>query len=218
MKIIPVLLAVIFTFGIFADVLPEGKKKISYQVELYNTGDFADYVFLAYPVNVSGGKPMLEAVKVESGKPFYLQCRFGVPVFYAIRKDKFNPEDINTDGIQNDEEKEKKLKDYFETNSNLIPSIQVNCTNYVDKDAKYSQILRKYKVADIKSDTMIINTEKVLYLDKNGNVLEEKVPGENGSLDVVDPVGTSVSLLFYAIPALALVGIITVVLVRRARK
>jgi hypothetical protein len=216
MKIFSVLTAVIFSFSLFADVLPEGKKKVSYQVEIVNTGDFSDYVFLAYPVNTSGGKPMLEAVKVEGGKPFYLQCRFGVPVIYAISKNKFNPEDINTEGIQNEEEKDKKLKDYFETNTALIPSIKVNCTNFVDKDEKYSQILRKYKIAEIKSDTMIINTEKVQYLDKSGNVLEEKAPGEKG--DVVDPVSSSINILFYAIPVLALVGIITVVLIRRSRK
>ena len=216
MKIFSVLTAVIFSLSLLADVLPEGKKKVTYQVEIVNTGDFSDYIFLAYPVNVSGGKPMLEAVKVESGKPFYLQCRFGVPVIYAISKNKFNPEDINTDGIQNEDEKDKKLKDYFETNTSLIPSIKVNCTNYVDKDAKYSQILRKYKIAEIKSDTMIINTDKVQYLDKSGNVLEEKSPGEKG--DVVDPVSSSINILFYAIPVLALVAIITIVLIRRSRK
>lgn len=216
MKTVTVFIALLFAFCSFADVLPEGQKKISYQVEIANTGDFSNYVFLAYPVNISGGRPMLEAITIEGGKPFYLQCRFGVPVIYAISKDKFNPEDINTDGITNEQEKDKKLRDYFETNTNLIPSVKVSCTNYVDKDEKYSSILRRYKISEIKSDTMLIKTEKVLYMDKNGNVIDEKTSGEKS--DVVDPVSKSFSIMFYAIPILAMIGIITIALIRKSRK
>jgi hypothetical protein len=97
----------------------------------------------------------------------------------------------------------------------------VNCNNYVDKDEKYSSVLRQYKIASIAADTMVINTEKILYKDNNGNVIEEKGPGEKGDIeksDVVTPSKNSMSLLYLALPVIAFVAIISVVLIRRMKK
>lgn len=199
-----------------ADILPEGKKKVSFSFEVTNADAHPNYVLLAYPVNTSGGKPELECVVLQNSTPVIMQCRFGVPTIYAIKKDKFNPADIDVKGISDDNERDKKLSEYFKTNKDLIPSVTVNCNNYVDKDEEYSKILRQYKVASISADTMKMALEKVLYKDKDGNTLEEKTPGEKS--DVVDPVSSSASLLYYAIPILALIAIVTVVLIRRMKK
>lgn len=202
--------------SIFADVLPEGKKKVSYSFEVTNVDAYGDYMLIAYPVNTSGGKPELEAVILQNSKPVRMECRFGVPTIYAIKKDKFNAADIDVKGITDDNERDKKLGEYFNTNKDLIPSVTVSCNNYVDKDEKYSKILRQYKVEMISADTMKMATEKILYQDKDGKTIEEKGPGEKS--DVVDPVKSSASLLYYAIPIVALIAIASIVLIRRMKK
>jgi hypothetical protein len=200
----------------FSDVLPEGKKKVSFSFEVTNIDAHPNYIFIAYPVNTSGGKPELESVILQNSTPVRMECRFGVPTLYAIKKDKFNAADIDVTGITSDSERDKKLSDYFKTNTDLIHSAKVSCNNYVDKDEKYSAMLRQYKVESITADTMMMGIEKVKYKDSDGNVIEEKAPGEKS--DVVDPVGSSASMLYYAIPILAVVAIATIVIIRRMKK
>jgi hypothetical protein len=220
MKQIIFLIALVSFGSIFADVLPDGKKKISFNFEVTNTDSYSEYVFLAYPVNTSGGRPMIEYVAIKN-LPVHIECRFGTPVIYAIKRELFDAEDLSTDGITNETEKDKKLAAYFNENKNLIRSVKVNCNNYVDKDEKYSSILRQYKITGIAADTMVINTEKILYKDNSGNVIEEKAPGEKGDIeksDVVTPSKNSMSLLYLALPVVALIAIISVVLIRKMKK
>lgn len=215
-KILLVLILAISCISSFSDVLPEGKKKVSFSFEVTNIDAHTDYIFIAYPVNTSGGKPELESVILKNSTPVRMECRFGVPTLYAIKKDKFNSADIDVTGITSDSERDKKLSDYFKTNTDLIHSARVSCNNYVDKDEKYSAMLRQYKVESITADTMMMGIEKVLYKDKDGNVIEEKAPGEKG--DVVDPKRSAGSMLYYAIPILAVVAIATIVIVRKMKK
>jgi len=216
MKLIIFLIAAL-TFGsILADVLPDGKKKVSFSFEVTNIDSYPGYVFLAYPVNTSGGRPMFEYVALKNSNAVGMECRFGTPVIYAIKGELFNAEDLSTAGLTTEEEKDKKLAAYFKENKNLIHSINVSCNNYVDKDEKYSSMTRQYKISSITADTMVINTEKVLYKDGSGNVIDEKVPGEKG--DVVTPAKNSLSLLYLALPVIALVAIVSVVLIRKMKK
>lgn len=216
MKLIIFLIAALAFGSLSADVLPDGKKKISFSFEVANIDSYPDYVFLAYPVNISGGRPMFEYVALKNSTAVGMECRFGTPVIYAIKRELFNGEDLSTAGLTTEEEKDKKLAAYFKENKNLIHSINVSCNNYVDKGEKYSSMTRQYKISRVTSDTMIINTEKVLYKDGSGNVIDEKVPGEKG--DVVTPTKNSLSLFYLALPVIALIAIISVVLIRKMKK
>lgn len=55
------ILSFVFSSFIKADLLPEGKKKISYGFEVTNVDSFPEYTFLAFPVNQSNGVPYLTA-------------------------------------------------------------------------------------------------------------------------------------------------------------
>ncbi len=217
MKLLIFLIVSFCLSSISADVLQEGKKKISFSFEVTNIDSYPDYIFLAYPVNQSNGRPMIECETVKNSKPIHLACRYGVPVIYAIKKDLFNPEDINVSGINDDQEREKKLTAYFTDNKNLIPSVKVTCSSLVDKEERYSAIQRQYKIESVKSDTMLITTEKILYKNSSGDIIDEKTPGEKGdALSPVDVAGKN--FLYYALPAIALVAIVSIVLIRRMKK
>ena len=88
-KIVIVLLFISSSF-IKADLLPEGKKKISYSFEMTNIDSYPDYTFIAYPVNFSNGVPDIHAVKLSSGKDLNISCKFGSPKIYAVKNTAFN--------------------------------------------------------------------------------------------------------------------------------
>jgi len=207
--IFSILFAAAITNLVFSDILPENKKKISFSFEVINIDSFGDYIFLAYPVNISDGAIFIVCLTISSGEPIYLPCKYDLPPrIYAIKKDFYNPDDYKY-GIDR-----KKLDSLFANNKNHIPSIRISCSGLADKNASYNTVLDSYKIESITADTMIIILDKTVKKDKNGNIIDE-FKG-----DVVGiPGGKSfTNYIYYAIPFAAIILIVTIVVIRKMKK
>lgn len=197
-----------FSF-VYTDEIPEDKKKISYSFEITNTDAFQDYVILAYPVNISSGVPMITYYEMKQGRPLDLPCKFGPePRIYAIKKELYNPEYFKV----NDDDFGKKLDSLFALNRDLIPSSGISCTGYADKNARYDGIKDQLKIESVKPDTMIISLEKTLFIDRKGKVIDES-KGE-----INKPENEKSKYLYYSIPFISLVFIVTLVVIRKMKK
>jgi len=217
LKVISAILLILFfaVYNLKADLLPDGKKKVSYSFTISNLDKYPDYVFLAYPVNQSGGAPMIECEELKQGQQLHLACRYGEPVIYAILKTEFNRSDIFSEEKTNSRDYENKLSEYFSGNKNLIPSIRISCSRYADSDVKYDSEQELFKIEDIRKDTMIVSREKSVYKDRNDNIIDESYnnrdDNQNGS-------GSKLKYLYFSIPLLSLVFIAAVIIIRKQRK
>jgi hypothetical protein len=220
MNIFRIMIFLLFISGslIKADLLPEGKKKISYGFTVTNTDSFPGYTFIAYPVNQSNGVPYLTANILNPDKALHLACRFGAPVIYAVRKENFNYSILDSiNNISDDKERDLQLKKYFE-NKNFIPSVKVICNSFVDRDEKYDVIQENFRIESIEADTMIIKSQKLLYKDRNNNIIDAKDSRMKAKDDLVSPTQKYSNYLLIIIPVLALVSIVTIILIRKMKK
>jgi hypothetical protein len=220
MNIFKIMIFLLFVFSslIKADLLPDGKKKISYGFTVTNIDSFPGYTFIAYPVNQYNGVPDLTANILNSDKVLELACRFGVPVIYAVRKENFNSSILDSiNSISDDKEKDLQLKKFFE-DKNFIPSIKVTCNSFVDRDEKYDVIQENFRIESIEADTMIIKSQKLLYKDRNNNIIDAKDSRMKAKDDLVSPTQKYSNYLLIIIPVLALVSIVTIILIRKMKK
>ena len=210
--IISSLLFIILVYGfVTADELPENKKKISYGFEVTNMESFPDYIFLAYPVNTSGGVTYIQCKQLLTGKTVYLPCKFGpAPNIYAINKDLYNPEIFKV----KDNNSDKFLDSLFENNKDFIPSLKISCTGYAEKSAPYSEIKDQLKIESITADTMIIKLEKTLFMDNKGKVIDES---KGGLLDDLNGRNGN-NYFYYSLPFISLVLIVSIVIIRKMKK
>lgn len=53
MNILKIVIFILFVHSVFiyADLIPDNKKKISYSFQVTNIDSYPDYTFIAYPVN-----------------------------------------------------------------------------------------------------------------------------------------------------------------------
>ncbi len=213
-----IILLFVFSILIKADVIPEGKKKISYGFEVSNIDSFPGYTFIAFPVNQSNGVPDITANILNSNKALHLACRFGAPVIYAVKNENFDRTYFDSlNNLRDDKDREKLLKDLF-LDKKFIPSIKITCNSYVDKDEKYDVIQENFKIESIRSDTMLIKSQKILYKDRNNNILDAKDSHMKAKDDLVSPTQKFSSYLLIIIPVLALISIVTIILIRKMKK
>ncbi|MBZ0202559.1 MAG: hypothetical protein K8I03_06040 [Ignavibacteria bacterium] len=201
-----------------SDLLPEGKKKISFSFVITNIGDYPEYVFLAYPVNQSRGRPMIEFTKLEHGKATGLACRYGNPVIYAIKKDLFNPADLDISGIEDEKSQLKKLDSFFTGNNNLIPSLKITCSSLADRDAKYHYVQDEYQIQSIKTDTMIIDRGETIYKDRSGNKINSEESPLKPEGDLLPPTKKYTGYLYFALPVLAIIAVVSLVVIKKMKK
>lgn len=216
--IITILLLFVLGSAVKADLLPEGKKKISYSFEVTNIDSFPGYTFVAFPINNSNGVPMLYAGVLNSGKNVELSCKFGVPVLYAIKSEDFDAAKFDSlNRIDDDKVRNLQLRNYIE-NGKFIPSIKVTCSSFADRDAKYYYVQELFRVESIETDTMIIRSTKTLYKDTQKNIIDAKDSKSGVRDDIVSPTEKYSSYLLIVIPVLALIAIISVLLIRKMKK
>ncbi len=217
LKIVLLILFVHSAF-IYADVISDNKKKISYSFEVTNIDSYPDYTFIAYPVNFSNGVPDIHAVKISSGIEMNISCKFGTPKIYAVKNSAFNSQYFDSvESIREDAQRNSKLKALIENNSDFIPAVKISCSNYADKDAKYYYVQDEFTIESIKTDTVIINS-KTLYKDSNKNIIDAKDSKMTAREDLVTPEKKFTGYLFIIIPVLALVSIVSVILIRKMKK
>ncbi len=210
----------LFVFGSFvkADLLPDGKKKISYSFEVTNIDSFPGYTFVAYPVNNSNGVPMIYAGVLSPGKSIDLSCKFGVPVIYSVKNEDFNAVKFDSlNQIDDDNSRNAQLRNFIE-NGKFIPSSKIICSSFADRDAKYYYVQELFRVESIDSDTMIIRSTKTLYKDTQKNIIDAKDSKSGVKDDIVSPTEKYSSYLLILIPVLALIAIVSIVLIRKMKK
>lgn len=214
-----IILLFVFASFIKADVIQEGKKKIYYSFEILNIDSYTDYTFIAYPVNFSNGVPNIHAVKLTHGEDLSISCKFGSPVIYAVKNTDFNIQYFDSlNKITDDIQRNGKLKTLITGNKIYIPSLNVSCSNFADRDAKYYYVQEQFSIESIKPDTMIINSVKTIYQDQNKNIIDAKDSKMRSREDLVSPSSNKSGYLLIIIPVLALVSFVTIILIRKMKK
>ena len=216
--IITILLLFVFGSAVKADLLPDGKKKISYSFELTNIDSFPGYTFVAFPINNSNGIPMIYAGVLNSGKNMDLSCKFGAPVIYAIKNEDFDGIKFDSLNQISDNNTRSAQLNEFMKKSKFIPSLKVTCSSFADRDAKYYYVQELFRVDSIESDTMIIRSTKTLYKDTQKNIIDAKDSKSGVKDDIVSPSEKYSSYLLILIPVLALIAIVSIVLIRKMKK
>lgn len=220
MNILKIVIFILFVHSVFiyADLIPDNKKKISYSFQVTNIDSYPDYTFIAYPVNFSNGVPDIHAVKIPSGKEMNISCKFGTPKLYAVKNSVFNSQYFDSvESIREDAQRNSKLKALIENNSDFIPAVKISCSNYADKDAKYYYVQEEFTIESIKTDTVIINS-KTLYKDSNKNIIDAKDSKMKARDDLVTPEKKYSGYLIIIIPILALISVVTIILIRKMKK
>ena len=216
--IITILLLFVFGSAVKADLLPDGKKKISYSFELTNIDSFPGYTFVAFPINNSNGIPMIFASVLNSGKNMDLSCKFGAPVMHAIKNEDFDGIKFDSLNQISDNNTRSAQLNEFMKKSKFIPSLKVICSSFADRDAKYYYVQELFRVESIETDTMIIRSTKTLYKDTQKNIIDAKDSKSGVKDDIVSPSEKYSSYLLILIPVLALIAIVSIVLIRKMKK
>lgn len=208
----------IFSASLLADLLPEGKKRIDYSFELTNINSYPDYTFIAYPFNNSNGAPDIIALIIKDGSNINPSCKYGSPKILAVKTADFDKElfdsinSINESNIRN-----IKLEKFF-SSEKFISSKNVQCEAYANRDAKYYYINEQYSIENISSELLAIKSKKIIYKDKNKNIIDAEDSKSFSKDDVVSPASEVSSYLIIIIPILALIALITVLVIRKMKK
>jgi len=198
----------------YSDILPAGKKKISYFFDISGIDKFQDYVFLAYPVNQSDGNPLNKCVILENSKPVFLSCKYNSPAIYAIKKDLFNSEDI-VSGNNHWGTKNEKLDSFF-TNINFVKTKVIGCYTFVDKDAEFDRVTVYYSVNSVDTDSLRIKKEKTIRALDNDRVIDEII--EESSIINGSENGNTAGYIYFSLPFLSLIAIMTYIAVQKMNK
>lgn len=217
LKLIFILLIILSSL-IRADLLPDGKKKISYSFEVTNLDSFPGYTFVAFPINNSNGIPMIFASVLNSGKNMDLSCKFGAPVIYAVKNEDFDISKFDSLNQNSDNNiRSSQLNEYM-NKGKFIPSLKIICSSFADRDAKYYYVQELFRIESIETDTMIIRSTKTLYKDTQKNIIDAKDSKSGVKDDIVSPSEKYSSYLLILIPVLALIAIVSIVLIRKMKK
>lgn len=200
------------------DVLPDGKKRVQYSFELTNIDSYPDYTFIAFPMNTSNGAPNVTAEIITAGFPLGPSCKYSSPVIYAVKTADFNRAVFDSlNSLRESSTRSVMLKNFI-SESKFLPSVTINCEAYADRDVKYYYINEQYYVEGITKDSVTIKSKKVIYKDGNNNIIDAKDSKSKLKDDVVSPASTAVSYLIFVIPALALIALVTILVIRKMRK
>lgn len=207
----------IFSASLLADLLPEGKKPVRYSFELTNLNSYNGYTFIAFPVNNSNGAPNITANILTQDLSVSPSCKYSTPQIYAVKNEDFNKvlfDSLNT--IKESSLRSVKLKEFI-SSGKFIPSLQIQCEAFAERDAKYYYMHEQFKVESMSADTMIIKSQKMIYKDGNNNVIDAK-DSKSMKDDVVTPKAEVGSYIIIIIPVLALVALVSVFVIRKMRK
>jgi hypothetical protein len=203
--------------SLIADVLPEGKKPVRYSFELTNIDSYSGYTYIAFPVNNSNGAPNITAEVLSQGLSISPSCKYSTPQFYAVKNEDFNKALFDSlNSIKESSFRSVKLKEFI-TSGKFIPSIQIQCEAFADRDAKYYYIHEQFKVESMTGGTVVIKSQKIIYKDGNNNVIDAK-DSKSMKDDVVTPKAEVGSYILIIIPVLALVALVSVFVIRKMRK
>ena len=145
-----------------ADVLPDGKKKVSYNFRIENIDSYPDYSFLVYPVNVSNGIPVLHSYFIKDSSWIDIFCKFGSPALYIIKNSDLNKSDLDSiNSIGDNNTRANALREFFDSKKSLMTrSASINCISYVGRDAKYDVIQDELKIEKASGDSLVIKNSK----------------------------------------------------------
>jgi hypothetical protein len=203
-----------------ADVLPDGKKKISYNFRLSNINSYPDYSIIAYPVNTSNGVPVIYSYFIKDSSAVNLSCKYGAPSLYIVKNTDFNRQRLDSiNMIQDNNLRSKELHDFFFNNREVIHnSGKISCTSYVSRDEKYDAIEDELKIEKVSGDSMLIKTQRTIFKDNNGTIIDAKDSKSSIREDVVTPSASYTGYLIVILPVLSLILIVSILLIRKMKK
>jgi len=198
-------LFLLFASVIVADEIPVGKKNIIYNLEITNTADFNDYVFLiARHYNYADDQ--------------YYDCTFfnepascQSTVFALLKKD-FNEKDLDFTSLTDYSEKEKKVTEYILQNKSLIKVLDPDCSDLADKEAPYDKIVEKYEIQSISGSTAEVKRTKTLYFDSDNKLIDER-----SGIDQRFDDRTNSRFIYFSLPFLSLIFLSTIIYIRKRR-
>ncbi|MBZ0202558.1 MAG: hypothetical protein IT281_02025 [Ignavibacteria bacterium] len=208
MKALLILLLFLASFSLLsADELPIGKKYIVHETEIVNKDVFSDYIFLA------AFKDYNEGTMYESCRIYDNSASCGSSVF-AVRKSDYDSNAINISGVSDYTEQCRKIDSYIRGNKNYVKLFDVDCSNTANNNTPYDKVIEKYEIESINHDDgkALLKKIKTVYLDGQDRIIDEK-KGLNQQLEDSNKSG----YIYYSLPILSLVFILTFVVLRKRK-
>jgi len=143
-----------------ADVIPPGQKTVSSCFEIGNTGEYPDYLFIAFPLSMSGGYAVMKPGDCVS---FY---KFASPSLYAVKRDAFNETAAGEGG--------QISSNYFSSDPGVIPSgIAIRGSATVAENSPVKSISTIYTITSVNPTRLGIIPARERYTYTDGRT-EEK--------------------------------------------
>ncbi|MDD1653465.1 MAG: hypothetical protein LUQ64_02850 [Methanomicrobiales archaeon] len=168
--LLPVLLIALLIVPASADIIMPGTKYVSSCVEIGNTNDYPGYLFLVYPLWMSGGYGVMGPGNCTS---FY---KFATPSFYAVQADAFNETAASTEGSVS--------AAYFSGDPAVIPSgLSLHSISSVPVSSPVTALRTLYHINSVNSTGLEIVPVSVQYTYTDGKTEEIALqPGETPSV------------------------------------
>ena len=214
------ILITLFSSLVQADVLPAGKKYVSYCFVIENQNDYSDYVFLLY------GEPLVhgELIRPNDCTSFY---KMTTPRVYAIKNIDFNKEEFNIIREVRSKENSERLRIYFEENQKMLTADQ-KLNNYgTISEYDHLEQAKDYIKVTIKDNVLYLKKEKVTYIYEDGsseeilyqNYFDNQPPFPEPSKSAILPWWTNTALMSSGF-ILVIASLITIIIlaVKKFRK
>lgn len=174
MKILLIALMVLllFTTGVTADILDPSRKYVYYCFTIENQDQYSDYTFI-----LQGQLFTNKILKTGECITFY---KYDTTKILAIKTVNFNQTEFEMLSDLHNQEEANRLINYFENNPYLLKSdLQLNIYPSLPKDAVLKQAKDILKIENINENNFIIKKEKIVYTYDDGSVEEKPyvVPG-----------------------------------------
>ena len=217
-------LVILFTLALLtissavsADIIPEGEKSVQYCFQVLNGDRYPDYSFLVY------FRGAIESSTVIGSDRCIDYYKLNQPLLYAIKKSDFDEAEIGTD---------QQARSYFESNPNLIPSdVIIRKVATVNRNNPVRKIVDVLRITGVSQDRLEIEKVKAIYTFDDGTSEEQAYAGEEfrpghsreytpaptwRPPDAGEPAASRwfAALWYVVIPAIALLVILAVLLVR----
>ncbi|MCX6817613.1 MAG: hypothetical protein NTU57_02025 [Candidatus Aenigmarchaeota archaeon] len=207
-------LAVLFLAApkVSADVLIPGYKGVEYCFQIENTNDFPDYTFV---VHYTFAMENYQVVRGNECMHFY---KFNKPKIYAVKKSLFN--EVPLISIMNSDN-HSKLTEYIANDKNFISSdVEIESISQIVDTDPSKKIVDELKIISIENDMLEIEKSKTIYTYTDGTTEEKTYVTQNVRplpSRLIIPL-SSYEIMYFAIPAAALIVIIIILVARRFRK
>jgi len=201
---------IIFSYmqGVSADIIPPGGKPVNYCFLVENTGDYPDYVFLLV-TEVGNNINSYGMIEEGSCTSFYT---LATPAIYAVSREDFNQTEI--EGL---EAGHGLTLSYFESPAYLKSDIAFHGLKTIDENDPAESITDVFTIASFEGGILDISKSRVIYGFEDGTTEEVPYAGDERPAHTRQFMQESSDFgyLYFLVPALALVGIVLILVKRK---